>query len=177
MNPLALIPAGIALAAKLLSSRASASSPGHAASGRGTGLQGAQRIFPGSPQAIELFGRAAQEAGLPVEWARDGGLHSILSHESGGYVGRPNYSYGERAKNPALWPAVWAELREGVNSTGHSGTGLGQLQLDNVRLYYPHGVGGIGNATEEAIGMLRYIHARYQTPSNAWVFWQAHKWY
>jgi hypothetical protein len=90
-----------------------------------------------------------------------------MRHESDGWVGRPNYTYGERAANKLLWPTVWSELRQGVKSTKSSATGLGQLILENVQKFYPSGQRGIGVPVEEAVGMLRYIRDRYGSPEAA----------
>jgi hypothetical protein len=131
-------------------------------------LKDKPRYRPGSPEQIRLFATAARQAGLPVEWASSEGLVNILERESDGWVGRPNFTYGDRAKNKLLWPAVWAELRRGVKATKSSATGLGQLLLANVDKYYPRGRADIGNARGEAAGMLRYIQDRYGTPEHAW---------
>lgn len=146
---------------------------------------------PRSPEAVALFRAAANFAGFPLEWADpaspDGdGLHSILARESKGYVGIPNLTYLPRSKDPATWPAIWAELRRGKMTGARitsgpsaglksSATGLGQLTLTNIRLknadgsykYYPSGPQGIGDPFEEAIGMLRYMADRYGSPANA----------
>lgn len=135
------------------------------------GGQGAGRraVYPPrSPEAIALFEEAARAAGLPVEWARSEGLHELLDAESDGRVGRLNYTYGERERDPARWAEVHAELRRGVISAESSATGLGQLLLRNVERYYPSGRAGIGDPHEEAVGMLRYIQDRYGDPDRAW---------
>lgn len=131
-------------------------------------IPGAPQYRPGSPEARALFRQAAATAGLPVEWADSAGLHNILARESQGFVGRPNYTYGDRARAVARWPEVWAELRAGTITAKSSATGLGQLILRNVDAYYLNGRQGIGNALAEAVGMLRYIKARYGTPDEAW---------
>ena len=123
---------------------------------------------PHSPEAIALFREAASVAGVPTSWATSNGLHQILSRESGGRVGVPNYTYGRRAQDPGQWPEIWSELRNGTISARSSATGLGQLLLNNVDTYYPNGRSGIGNAVEEAAGMLNYIQARYGNPEQAW---------
>lgn len=128
----------------------------------------AVRYAPGSLGQISLFQQAATRVGLPTSWANSPGLIQILSHESNGWVGRPNYTYGERARNQALWPSVVNELRAGIVSASASASGLGQLLLTNVEKYYPSGRKGIGVPVEEAAGMLRYIKARYGDPDRAW---------
>lgn len=126
------------------------------------------RYAPGSQAQISLFQQAAQLAGLPPSWASSNGLINLLKHESDGWVGRPNYTYGIRAKNKDLWGTVLAELRAGITSAAASASGLGQLLLTNVERYYPSGRKGIGVPVEEAAGMLRYIKARYGDPDRAW---------
>ena len=132
-------------------------------------IEGAKRFPPSSPEAIALFQQAAAQAGLPLDWAADPGLHSILQKESDGYVGIPNYTWGEASVfNATSWPAIWAQIRAGQHPTTSTATGLGQLIVANVDKYYPSKRAGIGNALEEAVGMLRYIKDRYGTPANAW---------
>lgn len=126
------------------------------------------RYAPGSIEQVALFTDAARRAGLPASWGTSPALANILRRESDGWVGRPNYTYGDRAKDKARWPEVWEELRRGVRSTRSSATGLGQLILENVDKYYPGGRRGIGDARAEAVGMLKYIQGRYGTPERAW---------
>jgi hypothetical protein len=128
------------------------------------------RYEPGSHAARSLFRVAAQYAGLPTEWADSEALHELLRRESGGWVGRPNYTFGELAatKNAARWPTeVWARLRAGEVWTKSTATGLGQLLTSNAKAKYPHGLDGIGQPLDEAVGMLRYIEDRYGSPETA----------
>lgn len=127
-----------------------------------------QVYTPGSPEQIALFQEAARAAGLPESWASSRGLINLLNAESGGKVGVPNYTYGERARDPSQWASVHDELRAGNITARSSATGLGQLLLSNVERYYPSGRQGIGNPHEEAVGMLRYISDRYGNPDTAW---------
>lgn len=128
-----------------------------------------QQYPPGSPSQFALFLRAARAAGVPEEWAVDRNLVKLLRAESDGWVGRPNYQYGDDAKDKSRWPLVHAELRAGQRRRGvSSATGLGQLILGNVDTYYPNGRAGIGDPLNEAVGMLRYIAKRYGTPAEAW---------
>lgn len=122
---------------------------------------------PNSSEAIALFEEAAARVGLPKEWASSPALHELLRRESNGQVGRPNYTYGSRAKNPAQWASIHNELKRGIRTTKSSATGLGQLLLANVDAYYPSGRAGIGDPVEEAAGMLKYIEARYGSPEKA----------
>jgi len=146
----------------------------------------AARYAPGSPEAVNLFKAAARQAGLPEAWGESPGLHNILRHESDGWVGRPNFTYGDRSRvtNRTAWPSIWAELQAGLVTAGvtredgsrgvSSATGLGQLlccgKNKNVEKYYPSGLKGIGDPLEEAIGMLLYIKNRpaYGNPEVAW---------
>lgn len=134
-----------------------------------------KRFTPHSAEAIALFEKAAPLAvgpkspnGVPTWWASEPGLHNILDKESDGYVGRPNYTYGERARDENEWAGVLEELRQGQITATSSATGLGQLLLRNVDKYYPAGRNGLGVPVEEAAGMLAYIADRYGTPENAW---------
>lgn len=143
------------------------------------------RYPPGTAKQIALFRRAAQAAGLPVSWSASPELVKLLRGESNGWVGIPNYQYGERAFDRSRWPEVWSEIRSGIcpkRMPGVQGrftcaTGLGQLTPSNVDAFYPSGRAGIGDPLEEAIGMLRYVEHRYGSPEAAWAFWQEHRWY
>jgi hypothetical protein len=136
---------------------------------------------PGSAEQIALFEEAAKISAFPTTWARSNGLINILRRESGGWVGRPNYTYVGRSSlnDRAKWPTVWAELRAGRKTARSSATGLGQLILANVDTYYPGRTvakrrAGIGVAIAEAAGMLRYIKSRYGTPDRAWAQYGKH---
>ena len=134
----------------------------------GYGVFKQKRYAPGSSEQINLFSKAAKFAGVPESWAASPSFIAILSSESQGRVGVPNFSYGSRAKDESQWPSVWEEIRSGVVSTSSTATGLGQLTVANVKKFYPDGVNGIGDAWNEAVGMLRYIEARWGTPDRAW---------
>lgn len=148
-----------------------------------------ERFEPGSPEQLDLFASAAEDAGVPLEWASSPGLLEILRRESQGWVGVPNYTYGNRAFDPShwpevageyreRWPEVWRELQAGRKTARSSATGLGQLLLANVDRYYPGGRRGIGDAHAEAVGMLRYIRDRYGDPDTAWrLYGTAHEGY
>ena len=129
----------------------------------------AARYVPYSPRARDLFRYAAKEAGVPSVWADDPNLHYILQRESGGYVGKPNYTFGGVTQNryASQWPALWARLRRGDVWTKSTATGLGQLLTSNVKAFYPDGLDGIGDPVNEAVGFLRYIRRRYGTPAVA----------
>lgn len=127
------------------------------------GLRIQTQYRPFAQDTIRLFEEAATKAGLPRSWASSPGLHNLLRRESHGEVGKLNYTYGSRSERE-----VHAELRAGIISARSSATGLGQLLLSNVDAYYPSGRAGIGDPLEEAVGMLRYIDARYGSPAQAW---------
>ena len=127
-----------------------------------------ERYAPFSAEARQLFVAAARLIGVPEEWAHSNGLHQILKRESDGWVGIPNYTYGSRKSNRSAWASVHEELRRGRKRAKSSATGLGQLLLGNVDKYYPQGRAGIGDALNEAAGMLAYIKDRYRTPARAW---------
>jgi len=133
---------------------------------------------PGAPETVELFRNAALWSGMPVQWADHPGLHYILRRETHGWVGRPNCTYNSvhgadfcREHFRHRWPLVWDELRAGVITARSSACGLGQLLLRNQRRFMPSGPDGLGNALEEAIGMLRYIQNRYGDPQTAYEFY------
>ncbi len=121
-----------------------------------------------APETVALFREAAAIARVPDRWATSEDLHRILERESGGFVGRPNYTFGTLSTHPAMWTIVHAELILGLKTAKSTATGLGQLLVDNVEEYYPSGRRGIGKPIEEAVGMLRYNAARYGTPTLAW---------
>lgn len=139
-----------------------------------------ERYEPGSSRARELFRLAAAHANLPPAWADEPELHELLKRESGGWVGRPNYTFGalSATKNADRWPAeVWARLRKGEVWTTSTATGLGQLLAGNAKKWYPHGLDGIGVAYDEAVGMLRYIADRYGSPKVALAMHGKEGWY
>jgi LysM repeat protein len=135
------------------------------------GVPQLQRYEPNSPEAVRLFTEAARQAGLPPEWGSSSALHNILRRESGGQVGRPNYTYGSRGRDPSQWAGIHQELRDGRITARSSATGLGQLLLSNVDRYYPNGRAGIGDPMSEATGMLNYIKDRYGSPERAWALY------
>ena len=126
-----------------------------------------KRFKPYSQEAYDLFKFAAVKYGLPESWATDADLHWILGKESGGWVGKPNYTYKLRSLNKNLWPDVWAELQAGIISTKSSATGLGQLLSSNAAIFYPDKLKGIGDPVNEATGFMRYIKSRYGSPAVA----------
>ena len=138
----------------------------------------AEQFPPNSPELSRLLLSAVPAARVPQGWATSPDLHYIIGAESGGWVGIPNYTYGQRndeafppdisdPDNAHLWPKVHAELRAGVKGARSTATGLGQLIYDNVVAYYPEGLEGIGDPWNEAVGYLAYVRARYGTPSEA----------
>ena len=97
--------------------------------------------------------------------------------ESGGIVGRLNYTFAAVAKrmgtsinDPKFVTFIHQKLQAGAKASDFgirsTATGVGQCIRSNVIAYYPDKFQGIGKADSECIGMLRYIKARYKTPEN-----------
>ena len=106
---------------------------------------------PGTQMMINLFTSAAKAAGVPKYWATSSDLYYIINHESGG--------------NTAAY-----------NASGASGIGQllsGVHKIDNVKTYYPDGHAGQNDAWNQAVGMLKYIQARYTTLEKAYAFKRA----
>lgn len=137
----------------------------------------AVRYVPGSPEQIALFEDAARAGGLPTSWASDPAFVTLLKKESGGWVGIPNYTYGAIRKERSKWPLIWDQLKAGIITAKSSATGLGQLTLSNTDAHYPAGRLGIGDAHNEAVGMLSYIKKRYGSPDAALQFHLQNGWY
>lgn len=135
------------------------------------------RYVPGSPEQVALFEEAARAINAPTAWASDPALVNLLQKESGGWVGIPNYTFGSIRKDKSKWPLVWDQLKNGIVTTKSTATGLGQLALPNVDKHYPAGRLGIGDARNEAAGMLSYIRKRYGAPAAALAFHQGKGWY
>lgn len=122
---------------------------------------------PNSPELIALLQEAAKASNLPIEWASMPATHSLINKESGGWVGRPNYTI-PGAKDKSTWPDTVAKLRAGNSIPGSSdAAGLGQLLPSNMRAFAPSGIKGFGVPVEEAIGFLKYVHSRYGDPQTA----------
>ena len=132
----------------------------------------------GSDRLTQLLREAAPAAQVPIAWADDPDIHYIIGAESAGWVGRPNYTYGERndeafpadihhPTNARRWPEVHRELQAEVKGARSTATGLGQLIFDNVQTHYPEQLDGIGDPWNEAVGFLSYVRTRYGTPSEA----------
>jgi hypothetical protein len=131
---------------------------------------------PGSREQVDLFLAASKIAGTPTSWVVDSQgnpnpyLVQLIRNESGGWVGRPNYEFGYIYKTTYRdhWPALWEHLRAGgAPPKGRGATGLGQLILTTADKHYPHGRQGIGDALNEAVGMLSYINGRWKSPERA----------
>lgn len=125
------------------------------------------KYAPNSDELRELLRAAAAQAGLPEAWANDPATHELIRRESGGWVGRPNYTI-PGASDHTKWPDIWAKLRAGVAIPGASdAAGLGQLLPSNMDAFAPSGRRGFGVPLEEAIGFLRYVSDRYGSPAVA----------
>ena len=77
------------------------------------------------------------------------GLQNILRRESDGIVGRPNYTYGSRAKDPSKWDSIHQELQTNVSMRMEIGEG-GEFVLS-----------GRG---ELHLAILQGVGERYDTP-------------
>lgn len=133
----------------------------------GNDAQQLAQYKPNSPELRALLAAAAAQAGLPVAWADDPATHELIRRESGGWVGRPNYTI-PGAGNKANWPAIWEQLRRGAKIAGASdAAGLGQLLPSNMDAFAPSGRRGYGVPVEEAIAFLRYVYQRYGSPAVA----------
>ena len=125
------------------------------------------KFTPGSKEAQQLFTFAAISAGLPAEWWQNQSLHNILGRESGGIVGRANYTMvrewidGKEIKHIAEshMQAHWKNIAR-ISWVVSTAVWLGQLTLSNEK-FLPNGRHSIGIPLDEAIGMLRYIRDRY----------------
>ena len=150
---------------------------------------------PDSAELTALLLAALEYSGLDTGWALLDSTHYIISQESGGKVGVPNYTYDELLgrdpfyvnnikKKPDYWPEVWDHARQGIPGVYNgrsSATGLGQLLSgmsddginfranipQNVQLFYPDGVNGISDPLNEAVGYVQYIRDRYGDPDTA----------
>jgi hypothetical protein len=129
-------------------------------------LRNTRRFRPKSESTKRLFQVAAATCGLPREWCENEALHEILWKESGGQVGRLNYTMKGMSTNEYKKVALNTATRNpfGVRSTA---SGLWQLLLSNIDRYYPSGRNGIGDPIEEAVGYLKYIKERYGSPEVA----------
>ncbi|MBE91207.1 MAG: hypothetical protein CMM76_17405, partial [Rhodospirillaceae bacterium] len=132
---------------------------------------------------------AAPYAKVSPAWSTQRQLHRLLEKESAGWVGIPNYTYGQgkagqrhgsdisKPRNRARWVNVHAELKQGIIGAKSTATGLGQLLLGNTKIYYPEKELGIGDAFNEAVGFLSYIKDRYGSPAAALDFHDRQGWY
>ncbi len=155
---------------------------------QGTKRFDAEVYPPNSAELTELLAVASGEAGTPAQWAADPAMHRLIAKESGGWIGRPNYTYGQRndqrfprnISNTSMrhmWPEVHEEIRQGIKGAKSTATGMGQFIISNVDMYYPDGRAGVGDALNEATGMLRYVRDRYGDPARALEFHIANNWY
>ena len=157
--------------------RAAMASTGVAERFNRAGIVSESRYLPGADSTIALARAACEVLGLPEQVASSDGLHNIMRRESGGYVGRPNYTiHLDGVKMSGLskideWPKVWARLRSGdvgefwPEGVSHStACGLGQLLSSNMTRLGPTGVDGYGDALAEMCALISYVLARYRAP-------------
>ena len=154
--------------------------------GRSTSYPVLEYYAPGSAELSTLLSSATMLTGLPNSWASSSAMHELVRKESGGWVGRPNYTWGTLSdpSSASRWPSeVWRPLKDLgprdvpdwvkdlAKERGRqwsSATGLGQLLTSNAEKYYPSGMDGIGDPLEEAAGMLMYVADRYGDPDTAY---------
>ncbi len=148
-----------------------------------------EQYKPYSDEAKRLFAAAAPYAQVPATWSTKRELHRLLEKESAGWVGIPNYTYGQgnaakrfgsdisKPRNRDRWVLVHNELKQGIVGARSTATGLGQLLLGNTKKYYPEQDRGIGDALNEAVGFLAYVKDRYRTPERALAFHDDKGWY
>ena len=144
---------------------------------------------PHTDELTELLTAAAPAAEVPSWWGGSHALHDLIFRESKGWVGIPNYTYGQgdagkkwgsnisNPKNRHKWKGIHEELKRGIKGARSTATGIGQHILGNTERYYPDGSQGIGDAYNEAVGFLRYVKERYKTPENALAFRITNNWY
>lgn len=141
------------------------------------GIVSDSRYAPGAASTHALALAACEVLELPEQVASADGLHNIIRRESGGYVGRPNYTIhldGEAVSGIAsadAWPKVWERLRSGdvaelwPDGVSHStACGLGQLLSSNMAQLGPTGVEGYGDGLAEMCALISYVLARYRAP-------------
>lgn len=151
-----------------------------------TNVEKAQDLSKMFGQSIEKYWK---EYGIPPEWATNSSLHKVVMKESWGIVGRLNYTFwavakrmGTKIDDPQFVTYIHNKLKEwaiakdfGIRSTA---TWVGQLLIGNVMKYYPEQKAWIGEASNEAMWMLRYIKDRYTTPENVIRHYgKHHEWY
>jgi hypothetical protein len=110
-----------------------------------------KRYSPGSMDLTALLSSCTKEAKVADSWASSPYAHKLISSESGGWIG--------------------------VRNKKSSASGLGGLIRSNVKVDYPSGSWGIGNARNECVGFLKYTKRRYGTLEKAWEFHERKGWY
>lgn len=138
-----------------------------------------KRFVPWSSEAQILFTVAAQSAWLDVSWAKNPATHELLRKESAWRVGVLNFTIPKSYTTESFRSIAMTRRNNNPIGVESTASGLGQLTLTNVDMYYPDWRAGIGDALNEAVGMLRYIHNRrwYWTPERALAFHHRKWWY
>lgn len=129
-------------------------------------LRKLKKFAPESADTVTLFRVAAKYIDVDESWATNKNLHYILARESGGTVGILNYTISRMTTAQFYQKANSSTSKNPIGGKS-TASGLGQLLLSNVDLYYPSGRKGIGDPIEEAIGFLSYIKDRYGSPDVA----------
>lgn len=97
------------------------------------------------------FAMAARAVGVPLNWVTSSSLVNLITRES---------SWRPTAKNPTSMAF-----------------GLGQFLKSTWKQYLPEVPYGTTDPYWQAVGILRYIRARYGSPEKAWNFWTKNRWY
>lgn len=118
--------------------------------------------------------------GKALNWIGD-----HLSENEGAVAGKPIGDHAHWMKQAHIPERDWADINYIVSAESgwnphivnpSSGTyGLGQMQGYNLHYYTKHGAKG--NAIAQLMGIMDYIHDRYDTVANAVRFRKAHNWY
>ena len=133
-----------------------------------------KRFYPWSHETVILFKIAAKVAWLPWIWATNSNLHYILWKESNWKVGVLNYTAKSMSLNQFKSMALNSNSKNPMwlKSTA---SGLWQLLLSNVDIFYPSWRKWIWDPIEEAVWFMRYIKDRYWNPDIAksvyWKMW------
>jgi hypothetical protein len=154
----------------------------------------AERYQPGSEDAKSLMRAACSVLKVDPLIADAKGAHEIMQRESGGWVGRPNYTIQldglkmSHVNNRARWPEVWAMLKASGSKaplwppgkTVSTACGLGQLLQSNMSHFGMEGLSDFGDPLAEMIAYMRYVRGRYRNPNvsdaqafeDAWEFYR-----
>lgn len=138
-------------------------------------IRNLNRFVPGSKEAVMLFKIATKTAWLPEQWATSESLHYILKRESNWRVWVLNYTIKWMDLNTFKAKALSSNTKNPI-WTRSTASGLWQLLLSNIDIYYPSWRNWIWDPIEEAIWFMNYIKDRYWNPDVAGGIY-GKKWY